>query len=372
MSIPLIGILGAYGAVGRAVVSSLRRQGGPLRLRLGGRGADSLAALGCRPGEDLVAVDVLDPAALAAMCSGCRVVINCAGPAHALGDRVGRAALAACADNVDPSGSAVLLARLGARASGAPHWRGVLSAGMLPGLSGLLPRWLARGIDLGACLTAHVGVLDHFSPGSAEDYLEGLDSNEPLSAWQEGRRVPGVARRVEGVDLPYFPPGLTVHPYFNDEGEGLARDLGLERARFYNVLDGAHAAGVLAGVAGRTLDPEQLRAKARDLAAAAELDLAGRKPYLIYLYQLDGASAGVACTRTLMARAASAAAVTAAVVTLSVEALLAGEVIPGVHHASEVLDPDQAAQRLRGGTAFSAWERLEREPQEAAFEEGAL
>jgi len=372
MSIPLIGILGAYGAVGRSVVSSLRRHKAPLRLRLGGRSADSLAALGGWPDEELLLTEALDPAALVAMCSGCQVVINCAGPMHILGDRVGRAALAAGADYVDPAESAFLLAGLGALASGAPYWRGVLSAGMLPGLSGILPRWLAQGMDPGASLTAHIGVLDHFSPASAEDYLEGLGSSDSMAAWQDGRLIHGAARRVHGVDLPYFPPGLTVHPYLDNEGARLAQDLGLKRAQFYNVLDGEHAAGVLAGVAGRTLDSEQLRAKARDLAAAAELDLAGRKPYLIYLYQLEGANAGVACTRTLMVRADSAAPVTGAVVALSAEALLAGEVVAGVNNASAVLDPAWAVQRLRAGTALSAWEMLERKPQEAAIEEGSL
>jgi hypothetical protein len=387
VSAPLVAVLGAYGAVGRAVVASLRAQrtasAMPLRLRLGGRRAAALAGLaapadsaqGGQPGDEVCVANAFDAAALARLCAGASVVINCAGPAHRLFDLVGRAALAAGADYVDPAGAAPLQARLSALArqiAGGAGCRVLLSAGMLPGLSGILPRWLARGLAPGASLSVHIGVLDHFSLGGAEDYLDGMGANESLAAWQDGRRVAGAARRESGLDLPYFPPGLTAHPYLNEEGETLARALRLRQARFYNVFDGAHVLGALGRVAGRRLDAPQLGAAARELVAAAALDLAGRTPYLSYLFQLDGVCAGAPCSRSLMVRADGAAVVSGAMAALAAQALLAGEVAPGVHQSAAVLDPQRAVERLRAGAALSGWQMLERAPHEAAIEEGAL
>ncbi|MYS56904.1 epimerase, partial [Streptomyces sp. SID6013] len=67
----------------------------------------------------------------------------------------------------------------------------VLSAGALPGLSGLLPRWLARqGLDSAATLTAYCGGLETCSPTVAHDLMLSLSSGgadgaaygEPLAA----------------------------------------------------------------------------------------------------------------------------------------------------------------------------------------------
>src|SRR5207302_8403929 len=82
-----------------------------------------------------------DPRSLADFCEGCRVVVNCAGPSSVIGDRVARAAFAAGADYVDVAGERALHAQ----AVGLPAGRTALpGAGMMPGLSELLPRVLAH------------------------------------------------------------------------------------------------------------------------------------------------------------------------------------------------------------------------------------
>lgn len=118
-----IGVLGATGVVGGAVVEMLRESGLD-DLRLGARRAVA--------GGRVHVVDAQDPDSLAQFCAGVSVVVNCAGPSYVLLDTVARAAHRACADYVDVSdGPAYHLLHgddRGERTS-------VLSAGMLPGLS---------------------------------------------------------------------------------------------------------------------------------------------------------------------------------------------------------------------------------------------
>ncbi|WP_341720838.1 NAD(P)H-binding protein [Micromonospora sp. FIMYZ51] len=132
-------MLGAGGAVGRVVTARLATAGHPVRA-----GARKPAELPPAPPGgspvDRVPVDIDDPATLHRFCDGCAVVVNCAGPAVRIGARVAAAATATGADYVDAAGDAALAEAVGEVCG---DRRAVLSAGLSPGLSELLPRYLA-------------------------------------------------------------------------------------------------------------------------------------------------------------------------------------------------------------------------------------
>ncbi len=137
-----IGVIGASGATGRVVAEELAARGAgalvlagrdPARVRAAVAGADAVRA-----------VDVFDGRSLAALCADCDVVVNCAGPSAAVRDRVARAAVAAGAHYVDPGGDEEVVADLVDR-WGEPAERGLATifyAGWIPGLSGILVRWV--------------------------------------------------------------------------------------------------------------------------------------------------------------------------------------------------------------------------------------
>src|SRR5437762_12354893 len=145
----MIGILGAGGEVGRATARLLD---GRAELRLGGR---------------------RDHESLDRFCAGCDVVVNCtAAPAREL---VAAAAMGAGAHYVDPAGDGLLLDRMAGVCRAHPGRTALLAAGASPGLTGLLPRWLAgQGFDRPLALTGYACAMDRFSPGSAADFLASL------------------------------------------------------------------------------------------------------------------------------------------------------------------------------------------------------
>ncbi|MZG14600.1 NAD(P)H-binding protein, partial [Streptomyces sp. SID5914] len=168
MTNPVIAVLGASGAVGRAAVRELRALG-HTGLRLGGRTASALCAVAEEDPtghDETVWADATAPDGLRALTEGCDIVLNCAGPTYRLRATVASAALAAGADCVDVAGDDPAAEDL--LAAGDPARDGrtvVLSAGALPGLSSLLPRWLAgQGLDGVSALTAHCGGLETCSP----------------------------------------------------------------------------------------------------------------------------------------------------------------------------------------------------------------
>src|SRR5205814_5469640 len=106
-------------------------------------------------------VDIADSARLRDFVAGCQLVLNCAGP----GKLVRAAAIAAGADYVD-----VMSGNPGRTTL--PEGRvAVLSAGLSPGLSGLLPGLLADGLDAVEDFEAAYCGLGVFTESAAMDYL---------------------------------------------------------------------------------------------------------------------------------------------------------------------------------------------------------
>lgn len=330
----MIGIVGGYGTVGTHAAHLLAEAGaGPLRI--GGRNlVKARRAAATLPGTaEAAVVDIADDVSLAAFVDDCEVVVDCAGPSNQTAGRVARAARA---HHVSTGGDTAA-GHAGTRCA-------VFAAGALPGLSGLLPRWLAAQefADVHR-LTCYAGVLDRFTPTGAEDYLHDVlgGGHEPLAAWREGRRPAALTRRP-AITLPFFPREVGVVPYLDAEGEHLARALALTDGRWYTVLDGEHLGVALD--AARTLPRADAVAR---LCRAAALDTAGRTPYVIMLVQLDGTAAGREITRTAVMRSAGIAELTGAMTAAATLAVLNGEVPAGTWRAAEVLDPSATITRLR-------------------------
>ena len=347
----LIGVLGASGDVGLASAQALLSLGMDT-LRLGGRdsnnGARCLALLQQQwPQARLqwAPVDVTDAASLAAFVRGCDVLLNCAGPAWRLKDLAAQAALRADTHYVDAAGD---------RRLDPAQWRGrcaVLGAGLQPGLTGLLPRWLAaHAFTQVRELTSYFGLRDQFTDVAADDFLQGAmdGSSEPLAAWRNGRCSKALRRR-RGVLLPCFPGQVHVLPYLNLEGEALAMDLQLERGQWFNVITDGHVL--------KALDQAHAlpRAEAvQRLCTASLLDLSGQAPFVTLLLQLDGLYQGQPRTRSLVVSGAGNAALTGAMAAATVVSVVEGEIRAGCHDAAQVLPPVASLERLQRTGAIRA------------------
>ncbi|WP_017589677.1 saccharopine dehydrogenase NADP-binding domain-containing protein [Nocardiopsis ganjiahuensis] len=368
----VIGVVGASGAVGRHAAHALRSLSRG-RLVLGARRAGPLRALADELGGpvEAVSVDVDSAESLEAFCHRCDVVLNCAGPSYRILDRVAVAALAAGADYVDVTGDSPVHDRL----AGSPLAEGrrvLLSAGVLPGLSALLPRWFARGRGLREA-AVHAGGLERCTGAAADDLLLSLPGGSipaaafghPLAAWREGAVVEGALRAQEGARAPHFPGTVFVQPFLTGEARRLAASMGLRRLDWYNVHPGARTRAVLTSAVGRAdSGPET----AERLRRAADLDLVGNTPYYQMVYSLvDGSGA----PHTLLARFTDSYRMTGRVGAAATAAAALGETPTGVHHAADVLDPGATVEALFEGDGTAAL-HLWQGAAAADLEEGAL
>jgi saccharopine dehydrogenase-like NADP-dependent oxidoreductase len=370
MSDALIGIAGGRGAIGQALARQLRAAG-LTRLRIGSRLVPA-APPGANAGHTHLDID--SPESLAQFCAGCRVIVNCAGPAYRIGDRVARAAFHAGAGYVDPGGDEPLFAMLTQDADVGPETRAVLSAGFMPGLTGILPRWLARQDFVRvSALTAHSCIRDRFTHAAAVDYLLSLRNGYGVaqSMWRNGAVVQVPASRERGVALPFFPSEVNSYPFLSREAERVARALQLDEGRWYTVFDGPNMWRTLARVSRVDSGAAETAALAQELIRAAEMDLFGRPPEQTLVFQLTGVGPERAVTRSLLVRAKSTYELSAIFCALAIFALLSAEVPPGVHFAADVLNPQSAADALEASPSVASFELFDSLVEEAQ-DEGAL
>jgi hypothetical protein len=357
----LIGIVGCYGKIGRSVARRLHQwQSG--QLRLGGRRQEhvqqvvdhELFGIG-----EVYTLDIDDPNSLAKFCADCQVVVNCAGPSWRIQDKVASIALKLGANYVDAAGDEPLYQLLDKEFQPLEKQIVLLSSGMLPGLSGLLLRYLAHYFDRPERLKAYSGVLDRFTFSGASDYLAGLDRSESLAAWQNHRRVSRALTRLVDIELPFFPSRVTAHPYLSYEGERLAQLLKLEQAHWYNVFDGNHLLSTLNRLFSCTISGSALDSSVVELMRAAELDVAGRTPYQLFLMELEGKLSGQLQKRSLMLGSLSAIELTSSITALATDVLLSGQIPSGIHFAAEVLDPLEAMLRIQKLETVTGFEIIE-------------
>lgn len=350
---PLVAVLGATGRVGGEVSARLARlqHQGRLRLRVGGRRPDRLErlleALGV-PGE-AIACDLWDDTSLAAFCRGADVVVGCAGPTYRIGGRIALAALRAGADHVDVGGDDPALEQI-RDSEFADRGRVLLSAGTVPGLSALLPRWLAaRGHQR---IEGWAGGMERCTTTVGQDMILSLSTGgpggspygQPLAAWRNHRPQPRAELVREGVRLPGFGEETALQPLLSAEAERVARVLGLRELLWWNVWPHGQVWNMLGQLPALLADPgTSTDALVQRMCRASELDLVGHTPW--YRMRIRGESASSSTTVDLACD--SSAVLTSAMAAATVEHVLEHPVPPGPGFAADIVDPARVLDVLR-------------------------
>jgi hypothetical protein len=286
----VIGILGGFGSVGSEVARILLSWG-ETSLRLGGRHPQTVAW------AQSFYVDVSDTVSLMEFAEGCRLIINCAAPSVRLSQKIADLLHTAGIPLVD-AGGVDCPKQLTSRQNMRPVSM-LFAAGALPGLSGILPVWLASNVERVDSLKCCYGVFDRFSQGGAEDYLDGVLNMPPPHH--------KTAQRQTNVNLPFFPRPVLLQPYEDEESRQVNERLGLNCSQWYLALDGEHLSKALE--CARGIPREQAIQAVVDGSA---LDVAGRQTWVNFLVEIEGMRKGKKTTSTLLLKASGISQLTAA------------------------------------------------------------
>ncbi|MFK4105653.1 saccharopine dehydrogenase NADP-binding domain-containing protein [Streptomyces sp. NPDC019531] len=350
-----IGILGGYGAVGSSVVRRLHQADiGPLLVggRDPSRAGALIASLRHRRGTASVRAEAVDlwSASLDSFLSRCRLVVNCAGPSYRVLDTVARAALRHGVDYVDAAGDDPLHARLTADGGGADAWTAaariaLISAGALPGLSGLLPRVLLEPAAEPVRLEGYVGGVAALTPSAAGDVLlaRGPEHGTSSAAWKDGAIRDRALKPRRDLRLPAFPRPVAAFPYLSTEAARLAETTGIRRLHWYTVFGGTRLAEELA--MAWALDTADT-ADTAELVRAADEDVRRHGSWYGQEFRLWNGTDDGPPTRTHTLRAEDSYELSGFLAATAAQHVLAGHVKPGVHYAADALDPQSTATAL--------------------------
>lgn len=338
----MIGIIGGYGDVGLEAARAFLKFG-KSNLKIGGRNPQSVSREIKSEFSDAkwVAVDIHHTGSLAAFCQDCKLIINCAGPSSKLSIRVAQLCLEKGCHCVD-TGTDDKLETLQEKSGKTIV---IHAAGAIPGLSGLLPRWLGASFDQVDSLISYTGILDRFTISAAEDYLAGgIETNKPLATWQDG----GCATRglkKKKIELPFFSREVHLYPYCDKETEFVAKSLGLNDGKWYLVNEGSRVAALLEEIRIQFLT--EPKTAVERICQASKLDAAGRAKYLRFIMQLDGLINGRKATRTFVFQAENPSAVIGSVTAAAGMAVLEGSVPTGVSALSRIANLNAVIDKLQ-------------------------
>ncbi|GEK15643.1 NAD-dependent epimerase/dehydratase family protein [Aliivibrio fischeri] len=328
-----IAVLGGYGDVGQATCRYLLSLGlGPIRI--GGRNAEINQVIDDSQVSYQYA-NFLDESSLNEFVRNCHLVINCAGPSHLIDDRLATVARANNIPYIDVAGDDPLYHTLISTDYQETGHTAVLSAGLQPGLTGLLPLWVAQQIDFDIHhLTSYFVLFDRFTQVAADDYMQGANDklSTPLAAWRNGRKQPAALQRIQELALPFVPTKMTALPQVSTENERLAKQLSLDSAKWYNCVTGEHVLNAF-----NTVQSETREQAIETLCRASSLDMAGRSPYIWMMIEAQDSTQQK--THTTVIKGSGNANLTGAIAALTAASLLRGEIPTGVHFCPQALAP---------------------------------
>lgn len=236
-----IGIVGGYGAIGNIISEELLKNSA-YRLRIGGRNQEKINKRVIAIGERASGkkVDIYDGNELEVFCEGCALIINCTGPSWMIKDRVIKYALKAGCDYVDP-GIWHDKSNLYKRSFEKRGLTGLLYAGWVPGLTGLLPRYLynigKESLDSIQSLNVYCGDRSSWSASASHDILYHFIRGIQPGLFENGQwSAKSALYAIWGSEY-YEHPGnfgrLFVNPGYTAELERLSREAKIPRMGSY-------------------------------------------------------------------------------------------------------------------------------------------
>jgi len=360
MKLPLICVLGCGGAVGSVVCGllqpSYRIRGGQRRQLAKSSGKDS---------SEWVQVDLYDSKSLSDFCAGCDVIVNCAAPSYHIGDRVALAAVEAGAYYIDSFGGDPLEQSLSERNVGGLF---VISAGVSPGLSGILPRWLfAQGFEIPDSIHVFAGGRERYSSGSVADFL--LSSiagfGVPDAYWRNGSVIRCPKLFPEGLHVPGFKGEVYVKRYLTSEAVRLAKRLKLREAHYYNVnVDKRVNDTILRCCARLMVDNSNaaLEESVSELVTLSSMVLSEGSSWYTMMIEAQGITEGKTIRKRAILQSPNSSQITGGVIAIIVETILQQTPDDGVYWAFELLNPAMVVDKLLATKAVESLDVVEIPP----------
>lgn len=377
MSVPLIGILGCGGAVGHIACEILRKE---YRIRGGQRRQPHNLILN----DDIqwMSVDLYDYQSLYKFCCDCDVILNCAGPSCRIKDRVAIMSANVGAYYIDVFGanfveSALIKKNLDKKGIY------ILSAGSVPGLSGILPRWLAlQGFEKVEEMHGFSGGRELCSPaGCADMLLSSISGFGITDAFlKNGSIIHSETKIDDKLFLPGFKEDVYMRRFLSSEIERLAKSLKISEVHWYNVVVDKLFRNVMSKACTYlTMDNREviLQKIVEEVSTVASLSIGNMKPWNTMMIELQGTNKKEKVRKRALLQTSNSYHISGVVASMAVETALRQKLSNGIYWACDILEPKTTIKKLLSTKAIESFSVLDIPPVEdnmfsTEIEEGVL
>lgn len=289
----MIGIIGGYGSVGQWAAKSLTEHMEDM-IRVGGRNKAVYAM--CAERHQLIhtefaRVDFTDLDSVRQFAKGCRLILNCAGPAFGRSLKV--------ADTILNMGSCYVDVgfdnHMDELFKQYDNRNLLCKAGAIPGLSGLLPRYLAERVQQADQVEVYYSALGKFSKTASEDYLNGIFGN--------GTAVTGKRKEAERKLLPLSSQESYLYPYYDSECDYVSQSIQPAGCKWFMTLEGESTNMFMSNAA--ELYVRNKERAIEGLRDASYADTLGKNEYAGFAVQVSGTVSDMDICQTLYLKAPS-------------------------------------------------------------------
>ncbi len=230
-----IGVFGATGRVGRGALKALSRE--EFQVTAFCRNSEKATRQPELTSENfrISQMDLSDPDALDEACEECDLLINCAGPASEILDRIAVKCMEKGKTYVDVAGGKMLREKIERNGKASENCCCVLGAGIYPGLTEVFAAAVARKRPSLKELKLYFYGNSPLSETAAYDIVAGMeDSSGGMSYVKNGEAVKMTGtEKGSGEKQPPFDHLVTM-PVLGEEFREMARKEGIPEAYFYH------------------------------------------------------------------------------------------------------------------------------------------
>lgn len=253
-----IGLLGANGKIGLVVIDILLRR---TKYIIKGGYRSSIPTL-TNNRVEWTYVDIMDFGSLYSFCTGCNIIVNCAGPMHSIGDKIAEAAMEVNAIYVDSYGTTEIRKNIIEKCK-ADKGIYVLGCGAYPGLTGIMLKYTINQFDKIKTCIGMTGSCEKINKGAAIDLLySNFEGYGILGAKMKDGNVElekGIS--TINVNFPQFSLEKKALLYLPEEISTLVQKKKILDLEWYNILASEEYNKILASayrniISGKNIDME--------------------------------------------------------------------------------------------------------------------
>ncbi|CVI64922.1 Saccharopine dehydrogenase [Clostridiales bacterium CHKCI001] len=363
-----IGVIGSGGFIGRKLCKRLVKK---YHVRGGQRKKTDIGIESNRFVWQYV--DIYDEASLINFCSGCKIIINCAGPTYQIGDRIAIVANRIGADYIDIFGGGYLEKQLFKNCMKGENYK-IFAAGSMPGFSGIALKWLINKFDSIKRINVYEGSFEKSGIAACEDIIWSSIKEFGLKdTYVEDGKYIREGLEEEKILVPGVPEPVYCQYYLTQEMQHLQKSYKLSDMKIYHMNSNRELVMMLSQACLEAVfSEEKIHNNALRICSLLNELADKRETWYAYIVEIEGMMDDRFYHKRLIIRAKESALINIGVLESVVDEVVRGKKEFGIKWAYDFVDVEKVMTKLLNEDIIRYYLSDVADESEEKIEEGEL